>query len=45
MGSQYAPVSGSTGTATDYSGPAAGTRYRILMINASGNTPSAAIKA
>jgi hypothetical protein len=45
VGSQYAPVSGSggTGTATDYSSPAPGTQYRILMINASGNTPSAAI--
>lgn len=45
VGSQYAPVSGSgsTGTATDYSSPAAGTQYRILMINASGNTPSAAV--
>jgi hypothetical protein len=45
VGSQYAPVSGSggTGTATDYSSPAPGTQYRILMINASGNTPSAAV--
>jgi hypothetical protein len=45
VGSQYAPVSGSgsTGTATDYSSPAAGTQYRILMINASGNTVSAAV--
>ena len=45
VGSQYAPISGSggTGTATDYSSPAPGTQYRILMINASGNTPSAAI--
>jgi len=45
VGSQYPPVSGSggTGTATDYSSPAPGTQYRILMINASGNTPSAAI--
>lgn len=45
VGGQYAPVSGSggTGTATDYSSPAPGTQYRILMINASGNIPSAAI--
>ena len=45
VGSQYAAISGSgsTGTATDYSSPAPGTQYRILMINASGNTPSAAI--
>lgn len=45
VGSEYAPISGSggTGTATDYSSPAAGTQYRILMINASGNTPSAAV--
>lgn len=45
VGSEYAPVSGSggTGTATDYSSPAPGTQYRILMINASGNTPSAAV--
>ena len=45
VGSQYPPISGTggTGTATDYSSPAPGTQYRILMINASGNTPSAAI--
>jgi hypothetical protein len=45
VGSQYAPVSGSggTGTATDYSSPAPGTQYRILMVNASGNTASAAV--
>ena len=45
VGSQYAAISGTggTGTATDYSSPAPGTQYRILMINASGNTPSAAI--
>lgn len=45
VGTQYAPISGTggTGTATDYSSPAPGTQYRILMINASGNTPSAAI--
>jgi len=45
VGTQYSPVSGSggTGTATDYSSPAPGTQYRILMVNNSGNTPSAAI--
>jgi hypothetical protein len=45
VGTQYSPVAGSggTGTATDYSSPAPGTQYRILMINASGNTPSAAV--
>ncbi|MFL6161370.1 MAG: hypothetical protein ACJ74U_04000 [Jatrophihabitantaceae bacterium] len=45
VGTQYAAVSGSggTGTATDYSSPAPGTQYRILMVNSSGNTPSAAV--
>jgi len=45
VGSQYPAISGSgsTGTATDYSSPPAGTQYRILMINSYGNTPSAAI--
>jgi len=45
VGSQYAAISGSgsTGTATDYSSPPAGTQYRILTINSYGNTPSAAI--
>jgi hypothetical protein len=33
---------GGTGTAVDYSTPAAGTCYRILMVNGYGQTPSAA---
>ncbi|HEX8093698.1 hypothetical protein [Jatrophihabitans sp.] len=45
VGSQYPAISGtgSRGSATDYSSPPAGTCYRILMVNSSGNTPSAAI--
>jgi hypothetical protein len=45
VGSQYPAISGtgSRGSATDYSTPPAGTCYRILMVNSSGNTPSAAI--
>jgi hypothetical protein len=44
VGSAYAPIAGTggTGTAIDYSTPASGTCYRILMVNSYGATPSVA---
>ena len=44
VGSAYAPIAGTggTGTAVDYSSPAPGACYRILMVNSYGATPSAA---
>jgi hypothetical protein len=44
VGNQYPAISGTggTGSAVDYSTPASGTCYRILMVNSYGQTPSAA---